>query len=198
MRNQVQALQTPDGLRRVRSAKAGFTIVEISIAVTILVVAIMATSASTLRMSSLQRQNRERAVAHNMVRSISENMHAIADAARENPGDWSPMSTGVWSRDIVNAATDGGEIGDWFEVGGLNAAGLDEQPGLVTVITDETVTDADLGLNLGMPRDLNGDGDATDTNVTNDASLLPIIVRVRWQGGSGIQQVRHPFYVSGY
>jgi hypothetical protein len=42
-------------------------------------------------------------------------------------------------------------------------------PGSIRIVTDETATDAALGMELGMPRDLNGDGDAADTDVSGHA-----------------------------
>jgi hypothetical protein len=41
---------------------------------------------------------------------------------------------------------------------------------------------------LGMPRDLNGDGAVDAGNHSTDYRLLPVIVRVRWQGAGGPSQ----------
>ena len=171
-------------------SRAGFTLIEVSLAVTILIVAVMATSASTASMSGLRRQNRERSVAHNMIRTISENVHSISDVALANPA--------TWAATVTAAASPGGEIGDQFDVRALTPIAGQNRVGTLQVITDETLTDADLDMQLGMPRDLNGDGDAADTDVSANARLLPVIVTVRWRGVSGDQVIRHPFYVIGY
>ena len=66
------------------------------------------------------------------------------------------------------------------------------------IVTDETLTDAQLGVDIGMPRDLNGDGDAADADVVGTARLHPVIVSVTWRGPNGTQTLRQPFYVIGY
>ncbi len=42
---------------------------------------------------------------------------------------------------------------------------------------------------LGMPRDLNGDGDIDDADHSGDYLMLPVTVRVEWRGSSGTSQV---------
>jgi hypothetical protein len=49
----------------------------------------------------------------------------------------------------------------------------------------EDVVDAE----LGMPRDLNGDGNIDGADHTNDYVILPFRVRVDWRGPSGNQRV---------
>ncbi|MEM7235382.1 MAG: type II secretion system protein [Planctomycetota bacterium] len=55
--------------------------------------------------------------------------------------------------------------------------------GTVTVITDETATVAELGL----PRDLDGDGSATNVDVSASYLLLPVKVDISWDGNYGTQ-----------
>ncbi|MEZ6020171.1 MAG: hypothetical protein R3F17_08735 [Planctomycetota bacterium] len=64
------------------------------------------------------------------------------------------------------------------------------------IILDETTTDADLGITLGLPRDLNGDGDAADTDVSADCTLPPVIVRTRWSSAGGQRQATQAFYLT--
>jgi len=42
---------------------------------------------------------------------------------------------------------------------------------------------------LGMPHDLNGDGNPDGVNHANDYQLLPVLVRISWRGPSGPMQV---------
>jgi hypothetical protein len=42
---------------------------------------------------------------------------------------------------------------------------------------------------IGLPRDLNGDGDATDRDVSSDFRILPVRVRVTWNGALGEQEI---------
>ena len=43
---------------------------------------------------------------------------------------------------------------------------------------------------LGMPRDLNGDAVIDDLDHSDDVSLLPVVVVLRWQGRLGEQEMR--------
>jgi type II secretory pathway pseudopilin PulG len=189
-------LAAPKGLSRrsaspTRAKRGGFTLVEIGLAMTVLMVALMAMSASTLRSHSLRRQNRERAVAQNAIRQVSEEIHALSDQIRRT-------TAGSWSRDLVTALSPGGSLGDRFEVRELNPREGSASVGSITVVLDESLSDADLGLELGMPRDLDGDGLTDNADVGDGARILPIIVRARWKGVSGDVQLTHPFYVIGY
>ena len=56
----------------------------------------------------------------------------------------------------------------------------------------------DLLVAVGMSRDLNGDGDNNDLDVSGDAVLLPFVITAQWRGITGTQTYRHAFYVMGY
>ena len=64
-----------------------------------------------------------------------------------------------------------------FTVDEVNASGT------VTVYVDETASVPELGL----PRDLNGDGDDTDPDVSPDYNLLPVRVDITWSNMFGGQ-----------
>lgn len=51
---------------------------------------------------------------------------------------------------------------------------------------DETVVDAE----LGMPQDLNGDGDAADTDVSTSYKVLPVRVQITWDTPNGTREVK--------
>jgi len=158
---------------------------------TVLMVALMAMSASTLRTHALRRQNRERAVAQNQLRVLSEEIHSLADQIRREGG-------GVWSRNFSQARAPGGSVGNTFDIPGLTPQEGQVTVGTITVIVDESKSDADLGLELGMPRDLDGDGAADNADVSMTARILPVLVTARWHGVSGDVEIQHPFYVIGY
>jgi hypothetical protein len=154
---------------------------------TVLLVALMSASAATLRMHALRRENREKVVAHNALRSRSEQLHAVASRIADDVDDLDD-----WSIRIVD------QLDATFDVAELQPA-LDGEPvGTVTLVTDETLTDDDLGIDIGMPRDLNGDGDASDSDVIGSARVLPVVVRVQWEGGRGTRRLAHGFYVLSY
>ena len=68
----------------------------------------------------------------------------------------------------------------------------------VEVVTDETASDIDLGVRLGMPRDLDRDGIADNGDVRDTGRMLPVVVRARWLGASGPRQIEQGFFVLGY
>jgi prepilin-type N-terminal cleavage/methylation domain-containing protein len=174
-----------------RSARrGGFTMLEVSLALTILVVALVATTASNMRMGALRRSNRDRVVAQNAVRTIVESLQAVAAEGVLDP-------SGFGSH-VVAALSTGGTLGTTFDVTELTPQDGQAHVGSIVVVTDETATDAELGAELGLPRDLNGDGDALDTNVTTSSHLLPVVVTLRWHSHAGDQRIVHPFYVFGH
>lgn len=180
--------------------------VEVGLAITVLVVAVMAMSASTLRMHSLRRENRERTVAQNAARTVAEQIQAISyQYVIDAPDD--PVAPDFdlrnWGQFVVDTLSAGGEIGATFDVRELDPPAGEASVGTIQVITDETTTDAQLGLDLGLPRDLDGDGladngDVIATQAIRAPRLLPIVVTVRWRGAKGTRQIAHPFYVIGY
>jgi len=164
---------------------------EVALAMTILLVALMAISASTYRSHNLRRFNRERVLAQNAIRSMSERVHARSFGLSNTAED-------SWAADLIELFEAGGSFGDEFDITGLNQLDSETPIGTLLVVTDETATDASLGVDIGMPRDLNGDGDATDTDVSADAILLPVVVRADWFGILRESSIAHGFYVMGY
>lgn len=178
---------------RARRGRRGFTLIELSIAISLLMIGMVTVVSATSRMHNLRRQNRERVLAQNAIRSITERIHAQSFSLR-NTG-----STVDWAQNLTTLLGPGGDFGNTFDVTGLAPAVVGQPVGTITVVTDETATDAALGFLVGMPRDLNGDGDATDADVSNDARVLPVIVQLVWrQGSTGSNQLTHTFYVMGY
>ena len=163
---------------------------EVSLALTILVVALVATRASNMRLHRLQRVTRARNVAPTAAQTISETVQAIARDGLSDPAGW--------ANHLVTALANGGQLGNTFQVPELATVEGEASVGTIQLITDETLTDAALGLQLGLPRDLNGDGDSNDAIAGTGARLLPVVVRLRWRSQAGVQTLVHPFYVFGY
>jgi type II secretory pathway pseudopilin PulG len=177
--------------RRQRGNRGGFTLAELALAMTMLIVALVSISAATLRTHSLRRQNRERTLANTAIRSIAERIHALAYVtAEQNPGNWAPSILAVYGP--------GGTIGSTFDVIELNPTNAGGQVGLINIITDETTTDAIEGTELGLPRDLNGDQDALDVDVSADARILPVVVSVTYTGQTGAVTITHTFLIVGF
>ena len=168
----------------------GFTVLEMALATVTLMIGIMSISAATLRMHQLGRQNRERTLAHNAIHAVAERLNSASAIAAKDPGSWAAT--------LLEAYGPGGVVGDTFDIEGLTPPAGQATVGTITIVTNETATDDDLGVIMGMPRDLNGDGDASDLDVAEDARMLAMIVTATWRGEGSTVVVRHPLYVMGY
>ena len=173
-----------------RRRGSGFTLFEIAITIAILILAVASTSAATISLSALRRENRESAIAQDAARVLADRVLALG---RGRSG-----STGGWARDVTDLVCTPNSLGVAFDVPGLEPLEGMAHVGSITFIVDETRTDLELGVPLGMPRDLDGDGFTDGTNVLSTARLLPAIIELRWQGVRGEQRLVHPFLVVGY
>lgn len=170
--------------------RAGFTLVELAIAVSILLVGLVSVATATSRMHSVRRHNRERVLAQNAARSTAERIQAQAYSLRVEPT--------TWSANLIADFSPGGTFGSQFPVRELNVAGAGQTVGTIAFVTDEGATDNALGFEIGMPRDLDGDGVIASADVTGDARILPVILTVQWVGVGGPETYRHAFYVTRY
>ena len=173
------------GLRSTCGKNGGFTLLDVSVAVALLVVALMALSATAFRLQGLNRANQERTQAQNALRTKVEEIQSIAHAGLTDPLGWTAHVLGA-----LHASAH-------FDVHGLTVPEGATSVGMVIAVTDETASDASLGVQLGMPRDLDGDGLVSSSDVSLHARLLPVIVRLRWLGARGVQQIDQPIWVMG-
>lgn len=173
-----------------RVPRGAFTLIELAIATSILMIGLVSVLSASSRMHSLRISNRERTLAQNAVRSMAERMHAASHGFAAAPA--------TWAQELLAAYGPGGSFGDSFAIEGLSLAPGQASVGTIEVGSDETATDAELQAQLGMPRDLNGDGDSADTDVSAGARLLPVVLTLRWRGERGVHQMRHGFYLMGY
>jgi type II secretory pathway pseudopilin PulG len=161
----------------------GLTLLEIIIAMGILVVAIIGIMSALVSAIRVDEATAEQIRALNACKSTIEQMKTVPFAE-------------AWARFNAVAGDDPGGAGTApganFAVAGLrprtgDADGLPGQiifPEIGNVLC-ETVIDA----RLGMPRDLNGNGNALDVNVSTTYRLLPVRVVVDWQGSKGAGHV---------
>lgn len=155
----------------------GVTLLEILIAMAVLLVALLGLIGAIVSAQSAGQSTRELTVAMNEAREKVEEM-------RSQPFDE------IFRRYNSSTGDDlaGSNPGATFTVSGLNAlagtpAGQIVFPGDVPATPGqllENVVDAP----LGMPHDLNGDGDATD-NAATGYRMLPVRIQIRWQGING-------------
>ena len=66
----------------------GFTLIELAIATSILMIGIVSVLSATSQMNSLRQVNRERTLAQNAVRSLSERIHATSEGFSDDPTTW--------------------------------------------------------------------------------------------------------------
>jgi type II secretory pathway pseudopilin PulG len=161
----------------------GFTLVEVCVAATMLAIAISGLLGVMLAGMSLDRVNRESAIAQQAARAALEQLQGV-------PFGEVFASYNGWAGD------DGG-LTLAARGAGFVVAGLDPQPGDADgwcgeVLFPTTLVGAAPQLRedvvddpWGMPRDLNGDGLVDAADHSNDYRLLPVRVRVRWRGASG-------------
>jgi Tfp pilus assembly protein PilV len=171
---------------RAGRAEAGFTLLEVGLAIVVLLVGLMALSASALRIQGLARAARERMCAQNAMRAKAEEIRSISRAGLSDPLGWGVHVTTA----IPALAT--------FQVEGLTPVAGQASVGTITLVTDETATDDALGVELGMPRDLDGDGLVSNNNVAVTARLLPVLLEVRWTSQSGEQKAKQGLWILGY
>ena len=174
---------------RQRQLRRGFSLVEVVVATAVLAIGMLALTSTMWRVHALTASNEDRRLAQNDLRAISEQIISLSEAALEDPD--------TWSGTVAAAFAPGGAPGNTFDIPGLERVPGAPSVGTIRVITDETRTDAQLGVTLGMPRDLDGDGAASNTNVGATARLLPVVLDLQWAAGSGSRRARHGFYLLG-
>ena len=170
--------------------RRGFTVLEMAITMSVLMVALYALTSTVWRLHDLSSANKERRLAEDALRSISEEIRSISAAAKAEPASW--------ARTLSGAFGPGGRPGERFDVRELCPRPEAQSVGSVWIVTDETLTDEAIGFELGLPRDLDGDGSATNTDVSATATVLPVVLRLRWKGASGEREIVHAFLEPSY
>lgn len=173
-----------------RSSTAGFTLIEVLVTASVLLIGLLAMTSTSVVVNSLRKSASDQQTAQGALQAIVEDLHATARAADNDPLNW--------TNEILDVYGAGGTPGNSFAVPGLEAWAGAANVATVQVVTDETTTDAALGAAAGMPRDLNGDGAVNSVDVRSTASLLPVIVRLQWTGSAGQQQLSQVVYLLRY
>ena len=165
--------------------------VELTVAITVMVIALCATASTVVTTNALNRQSHDTAVARKAAESVMEALRSTPietvfalynGAASDDPGG---AGTGPGSSFAVEGLTPiagapGGVAGQIF----FPSVGPDLR---------ENVVDA----TLGMPRDLTGDILQDGFDHSDDYRVLPVRVRVSWTGRSGPRFVELSTLLSG-
>ncbi len=167
-------------LRGVPPVRRGFTLLELMIVMSVLLVAFLAMSQTLVTSIKLTSVNRESALAADGIRERVEILQGVEEFSElfalynANPDD-------------DPGGVPGSAPGSGFAVDGLRLVEGDPD-GFVGEIVFPTIgfelrEDAE-NTDLGMPRDLDGDGGLDREDHAGDYRLLPVLLRLHWsQGG---------------
>jgi prepilin-type N-terminal cleavage/methylation domain-containing protein len=172
---------------RLRGSRCGFSLVELLVAATLIVVALTGIAGSMLSSMALNRVNRDTALAQQAACRALEELRSV------------PFEEAFFVYNTTQGDNPGGSVperGPNFAVPGLAALASDAD-GLVGQIEfpvvdpfgiDELREDVE-DEGLGMPRDLNGDLLIDGLDHSEDRLLLPVRVRLEWRGVTGTRQL---------
>ncbi len=156
-----------DGKNETRTKEKGFTIIEVIIALGVFAIVFLALMSTLSTSAKLDAITRERSLVANGLRRAIETMRAY---------DFG---------DLYENFKPGGLYGDEFAIEGISTS-PDDYVAQIVFFVDETDTSTD-AIQLGLPRDLDGDGSATNTDVATggDYILLPVKLSASWEGMTG-------------
>jgi hypothetical protein len=172
---------------RGRGAREGFSLVEVALLSVFLLIALGGLSSAVISSLKLSRTSEETSIADDAARRIAGelqtvNFSAIFSTYNANPDDDPNGLPGT-------------APGAAFDVRGL-APRADDPDGRVGrlvfpsvdlgagEVLREDVVDPRLGMEEGVGRDLNGNGE-TDDDVTDDYAILPVRIVLEWTGAGG-------------
>ena len=150
-----------------RNARAGFTLLEMVIAIVILTVSVGGMLASVLSSGKLEAGRTERELPIRAAESQIETLQGV---------DFATVFATFNRRTFAVEGLDPQE--------GAAAVGAFEFPTVGNQLRED-VDDA----GLGMPRDLSGDGVVDGADHSGTYQILPVRVRVAWRGSAGESQV---------
>ena len=169
-----------------QAGEAGYTLLELMIALVVVTIAVGAISTSMASTSSLSRATEERGIALDAALSVMEAMRAT-----------DPQEVFVrYNQTTLDDPAAGASPGRYFAVPGLTVRPGDPDGFVGEVIfpgDGVQLLESGTDVELGMPRDLNGDG-VTDPIIdlidhAGDYTILPARVRIEWEGQGGRQRV---------
>lgn len=172
-------------------ARAGFTVVEVLITLAILLVALRITVQTLASVNQLSPTNRETAIATQGAQNLLEELRAAP---------FQTLFVRYNDRPDDDPGVPGTAPGASFDVPGLQPRPGDPDGRVGRIefpaIAGELREDAD-DRDLGMPRDLNGDGAEDGADHASDYTILPVRVWIEWSGRSGDRAVQmHTAFVS--
>ena len=170
--------------------RRGFSMVETMVVSTILLMGLMALTSTSMTVDRLRRSNEARRIATNALETtISEIQRTSLQATDSDVG---------WAQTLVDTYGAVGDPGGDFPVRGLEAREGASGVLHIDLVTDETLTDQEIGVELGLPIDQNNDGLISSNDTTGDAQMLPVVVTLEWVSAAGDGEVRQAFFVTSF
>ena len=169
-------------IRRRRRAEAGMSLVETALSMVVLAVACLTALSVLVSSMELDAVNHETKVAFDAARARMEMVRAqrfneVIAAFNLDPAD-DPQGAGT-APGPTFAVTDLPSI----------AAGAAPHGTVILPVDSAGTVRENLSIPaLGLPRDLNGDTRVDSDDHTADAILIPVLVRVRWNGSTGSRE----------
>jgi hypothetical protein len=161
------------------STRGGFTLIETCIAVGVMTIAMVCFSSVVASSTRMGADTRQASIAGHAARSVLESM-------RCRPFE---LVARLYDSDPSNDPDGSGTApGRWFAIEGLDVAPADDDGFVGEVILPEVerqIREDSTDERLGMPRDLDGDTVIDDLDHGTDYRLLPVLVRIRWNGPRG-------------
>jgi prepilin-type N-terminal cleavage/methylation domain-containing protein len=169
--------------RRVRRARRGLTMIEMMVTLCVLTIAVVAYSGSLVSTARLRLERRQESMAAQAARTRLEDMRATPFLQRylsfNDSGADDPAGP-----DTAPGAN--------FAVEGLEAVAgdADGMVGRVLFPTNSKSLREDVvDIEMGMPRDLNGDSFVDHFDHATDYRILPVVVEIQWAGPNGPRQL---------
>jgi prepilin-type N-terminal cleavage/methylation domain-containing protein len=161
-----------------RRARGAFTLLELMITVTLVSLLLVALSNSIITSMKATGVNKESALASDGIAEMVERLQGVGQFQQvfalynANPNDDPGMP--------------GTAPGNHFAIKGLQVPD-DEPPGgsvgeIVFPTIGNQLREDVVNPDLGMPRDLNGDGIIDSADHAGDYKVLPVLIRVHWKG----------------
>ncbi|MBI5363412.1 MAG: prepilin-type N-terminal cleavage/methylation domain-containing protein [Planctomycetes bacterium] len=167
---------------RARRARAGLTLIEVLCALTILLLSVLGFAQAITASARNAQATKERTLATEAARRKIEELEANVfpeifwrynEYATDDPG-------GAGTAQGAHFAVSGLHLQRGDADGFVGDIVFPTRVGLPGSLREDS-TDA----KLGMPRDLNADGVIDSANHGGNYRILPVLVRVQWQGAAG-------------
>jgi prepilin-type N-terminal cleavage/methylation domain-containing protein len=178
------------------TAEAGFTLIEVMIAASVMVVGLMGFLQVLVMGLGSSSANREADLATDAARRVIETMQ-------------SEEFEDLFARYNADPNDDPGVAGTApganFAVNGLDPVPSDPDGFVGQIILPslwangvETLREDIQSPALGMPRDLNGDLGIDQADHATDYGVLPVLVRVQWRGATGVSRMEFNTVIAPY